>query len=120
MKNERITEFDSICAHMYHLWIDSLLPVFYLSSILFHLRRLRTKNLLAFICGRFVAPEVSGQKTLDGTRRVDVGQALVAAVVRVGEPAEVEAEEVEDGGVEVGHARAVDRGAVAEVVGGAM
>src|SRR4051812_42709115 len=43
------------------------------------------KNLLPFISGRFVAPEVSGQEGRDRPGRVNVGQALVAAVVGEGE-----------------------------------
>ena len=51
---------------------------------------------------------------------MDVGEALVAALAGEGEALEVEAEEVEDRGVEVGDVAAVGDGVVAEVVGGAV
>ena len=51
---------------------------------------------------------------------VDVGEAEIAAGVVVGEALVVEAEGVEEGGVEVVHVDRVFHGAVTEVVGGAV
>ena len=51
---------------------------------------------------------------------VDVGEAEVAAAVAEGELLVVEAEQVQDGGVEVVHVDLVLRGLVAEFVGRAM
>ena len=50
----------------------------------------------------------------------NVGQAEVAAGVTVGEPLVVEAEQVQDRGVQVVHVDAVLDGAEAELVGGAV
>ena len=49
---------------------------------------------------------------------VDVGEAEIAALVFVGEPRVVDAEEMQDRGVEVVDVDAVGRDVVAEVVGG--
>src|SRR4051794_9471307 len=61
----------------------------------------------------------SGQYLADDAT-VDVGQAEVAAGVAVGEGLVVEAEQVEDRGVEVVDVDGVGHGLVAEVVGGAV
>ncbi len=50
----------------------------------------------------------------------EVGEAVVAAVVAVGEFFVIEAEEVEEGGVEVIHVDFVFDGFVAELIGGAV
>ena len=49
-----------------------------------------------------------------------IGEAVIAAVVREGQPGVVQAEQVEDGGVQVVHVHAVDCGAQADRVGRAV
>ena len=61
----------------------------------------------------------SGNDVVDDVA-VDVGQAEVAAVVAVGEPFVIQAQEVEDGGVEIVMRDAVLDGVHAEFVGGAV
>ena len=51
---------------------------------------------------------------------VDVGQPFVAAVQVIGHPAVVEAQQVEDRGVQVGDLDAVFDGVIAQLVGGAV
>ena len=62
----------------------------------------------------------SGKQSREDLGVVDVREPLVAAVVGEGEAVEVEAEQVEDRGVEVGDVAAVGDGVVAEVVGRAV
>ena len=59
----------------------------------------------------------SGQKLFDHVRRLDAGQALVEPLVAVREPAMVEPQELEHGGVEVADVHRVLDDVVGEVVG---
>ena len=59
----------------------------------------------------------SGQEWLDHVRRLDAGQALVEPLVAISEPAMVEPQKLEHGGVEVADVDGVFDDVVGEVVG---
>src|SRR5262249_53716927 len=61
-----------------------------------------------------------GEQRLEHLRVVDVGQALVAAVQVIVDLLVVEAEQVQDGGVQVGDQDAVLDGVIAQLVGRAV
>ena len=59
----------------------------------------------------------SGQNSFHHARLLDAGQPLVEPLVLVGEPLVVEAQQVQDGGVEVADVHRVLDDVVAEIVG---
>ena len=85
----------------------------------------RAEELRASHTGHRRCQSVSSEITLSGQDRSDdlpgrVGQAIFAAVVGEGQPGVVEAQQVEDRGVEVVDVDAVDLGAEADGVGRAV